>query len=175
MEDKGNALAGAQAAGRFRAASADLFKKAGAVIIGIDGDLVLAAFGSPLERIALEGLKSDSVYKDDPLYRGPHNPAARAAGFITDLLTGNQNTKAWRFGVDTGECAFTWSGLAGYSACGRPVVRARILSSLAARYKTQVLITGSVSEGLRDIPARKLNVLSSRGGREFFYELPVNR
>jgi hypothetical protein len=175
MEDKGNALAGAQAAGRFRAAAADSFKKAGAVIIGIDGDLVLAAFGSPLERIALEGLKSDSTYKDDPLYRGPHNPAARAAGFITDLLAGNQHAKTWRFGLDTGECAFTWSSLAGYSAYGRPVVRARVLSSLASRYKTQVLITGSVNEGLRDIPARTLNILSSRGGREFFYELPVKK
>jgi class 3 adenylate cyclase len=171
MEDKG----GAPAAARFRAAAADLFKKAGAVIVGADGDLVLAAFGSPLERIALEGLKSESAYKDDPLYRGPHNPAARAAGFIIDLLTGNQYTRAWRFGVDTGECAFTWSGLAGYGAFGRPVVRARVLSSLASRYKTQVLITASVSEGLRDIPARKLNILSSRSGKEFFYELPIKK
>ncbi|MDR1100636.1 MAG: hypothetical protein LBL28_09160 [Treponema sp.] len=173
LEDTGNSLAGAQMAGKFRAAATDIFRKAGAVIIGVDGDLMLAAFGSPLERITLESLKSENVYKDDPLYRGPHNPAARAAGFIIDLLTGNQQVKTWRFGLDTGECAFLWSNLAGYTAYGRPVVRARILSSLASRYKTQVLITGSVSERLRDIPTRKLNVLSSRGGKEFFYELPV--
>jgi class 3 adenylate cyclase len=175
LEDTGNSLAAAQAAGRFRAAAADIFRKAGAVIIGADGDLILAAFGSPLERITLERVKSENVYQDDPLYRGPHNPAARAAGFIMDLLTGNQEAKTWRFGLDTGECAFIWSSLAGYTAYGRPVVRARVLSSLASRYKTQVLITGSVSERLRDIPARKLNVLSSRGGKEFFYELPVKR
>jgi class 3 adenylate cyclase len=173
VEDKGDALVGARMAGKFRALAADMFKKTGAVIIGADGDMVLAAFGSPLERIALESLKSESAYKDDPLYRGPHSPAARAAGFILDLLTGNQDTKTWRFGIDTGECAFTWSNLGGYTAYGRPVVRARVLSNLAARYKTQVLITGSVSEGLRDIPARKLDVLTSHGGKEFFYELPV--
>ncbi|MDR1277177.1 MAG: hypothetical protein LBK02_00340, partial [Treponema sp.] len=131
LEDTGNSLGGAQMAGKFRAAAADIFRKAGAVIIGVDGDLVLAAFGSPLERITLESLKSENVYKDDPLYRGPHNPAARAAGFIIDLLTGNQQVKTWRFGLDTGECAFLWSNLAGYTAYGRPVVRARILSSLA--------------------------------------------
>jgi class 3 adenylate cyclase len=173
LEDKGSPLAGAQAAGIFRERAAEFFKKAGAVIIGIDGDLMLAAFGSPLERIALESIKTGPRYNDDPLDRSAHNPAVRAAGVITELLTGGREAASWHFGIDTGECAFSWSGLSGYTARGRPVVRARILSNLAPRYKVKVIVTESVSEGLRDIPARKLNVLSAQGGKEYFYELLV--
>jgi hypothetical protein len=172
LEDRGSSLAGAQAARKFRNTAADFFKRAGAVVIGIEGDLVLGAFGSPLERLSLERTKSESPYKDDPLIRSPHNPAARAAGFVVDLIAGNPELKSWRFGLDMGECAFAWSTLSGYAAYGRPVVRARVLSNLAARFKAKVLITGPVSERL-EIPARKLSALSSRGEKEFFYELPA--
>ncbi|MDR1239844.1 MAG: hypothetical protein LBK27_07005 [Treponema sp.] len=172
LEDKGGSLAGAQAARKFRSAAAELFKRAGAVITGIEGDMVLAAFGSPLERLSLEQTKSESPYKDDPLLRSPHNPAARAAGFVADLIAENPALKSWRFGLDTGDCAFTWSVLSGYAAYGRPVVRARVLSSLASRFKARVLITGQVNERL-EVPARKLSALNVRGEKEFFYELPV--
>jgi class 3 adenylate cyclase len=175
LEDRGDPRAAVQSAGVFRGKAAELFTRAGAVIIGMDGDLVLAAFGSPLERIVLEGLKAGPRYRDDPLDGNAPNPALRAAGFVTELVTGNQETASWRFGIDTGECAFFWSGLPGYSACGRPVVRARILSSLAPRYKVKVIITELVNEGLRNIPARKLNVLASRDRKEYFYELLYKR
>jgi hypothetical protein len=141
----------------------------------MDGDLVLAAFGSPLERIALESVKAGPRYKGDPLDRSAHNPAVRAAGVITNLVTGNREAAPCRFGVDIGDCAFSWSGLTGYTASGRPVVRARILSTLAPRYKVKTIISEPVSEGLRDIPARKLNSLASRNGKEFFYELLIKR
>jgi class 3 adenylate cyclase len=173
LVDQGNPLAGAEAIGVFREKAADYFKKAGAVIIGMDGDMVLAAFGSPLERIALEAAKAGPRYRDDPLDRNALNPAARAAGVIAELLAENRGAGAWRFGIDAGECAFSWSGLPGYTASGRPVVRARILSGLAPRYKVKVVVSESVSENLRDIPVRKLNVLAARGKREYFYELLV--
>jgi class 3 adenylate cyclase len=172
LQDKGSSLAGAQAARKFRNAAAEFFKRAGAVIIGVEGDMVLAAFGSPLERLSLEQTKSESPYKDDPLLRSPHNPAARAAGFVADLIAENPGLKSWRFGLDTGECAFAWSTLSGYAAYGRPAVRARVLSSLAIRFRARVLITGAVNERL-EVPARKLSSLSARGEKEFFYELPV--
>jgi class 3 adenylate cyclase len=175
LEDRGDPLAGVRAAGIFREKAAEFFKKAGAVIIGMDGDLVLAAFGSPLERIVLEASKAGPRYNDDPLDRSAHNPAVRAAGVIAELVTGSQEAMSWRFGIDIGECAFSWSGLAGYTASGRPVVRARILSNLAPRYKVRAIISESVSEGLRDIPARKLNALASRDGKEYFYELLLKR
>jgi hypothetical protein len=175
LEDQGDPLAGARAEGCFREKAAEFFKKAGAVIIGMDGDLVLAAFGSPLERIALEAVKAGPRYNDDPLDRSAYNPAVRAAGVITDLVTADREAASWRFGVDIGECAFSWSGLAGYTASGHPVVRARIFSTLAPRYKVKAIISESVSEGLRDIPTRKLNALVSRGGKEYFYELLIKR
>jgi hypothetical protein len=53
------------------------------------------------------------------------------------------------------------------------MVRARILSNLAPRYKVRVLITESVSEAVPNIPARKLNALAAGGGKEFFYELLI--
>jgi class 3 adenylate cyclase len=173
LEDKDDALAAARAAGIFREGAAEFFKKAGAVIIGAEGDLVLAAFGSPLERIALEASKTGSPRRDGPLDREGRTPAARAAGLITELVRTRKETASWRFGLDTGECAFSWSGLPGYTASGRPVVRARILSGLASRYKARALITEPVRAGLRDIPSRKLNVLASRGDKEYFYELLI--
>jgi hypothetical protein len=173
LEDKEAPLTSAQAVKIFRKKAAAAFKKAGAVITGMDGDLVLAAFGSPLERIVQEKSKTGPLYNDDPLDRTAHNPAVRAAGIITTLIRENREAASWYFGIDTGECAFFWSGLPGYTACGRPVIRARILSNLAPRYKVKVIITESVSGAIQDIPARKLNVLAAGGEKEFFYELLI--
>ncbi|MDR0624662.1 MAG: hypothetical protein LBG10_09590 [Treponema sp.] len=167
LEDRGDdVLAAVRAAGIFQEKAAEFFKKAGAVIIGVDGDLILAAFGSPLERIVPEGIKTGPCCNDDP--------AIRAVGAITGLLTaGSRETASWRFGVDMGECAFFWAGLPGYTARGRPVVRARILSTLAGRYKAKAVISESAGEDLRDIPARKLDLLAAQGGKEYFYELLI--
>jgi class 3 adenylate cyclase len=171
-EDRGNSLAGAQAAEAFREEVSRLFRKAGGVIIGCDGDLVLACFGSPLERIALGGLRKEST---DPYTRHSRTPTVRAAEFITELLAASAGTASWRFGVDTGECAFGYMPVSGYSAFGRPVVRSRILSSLTIRYNAQVIVSAAVSESLPDIPVRKLNILKENDGREgeAFYQLII--
>jgi class 3 adenylate cyclase len=171
LEDRADSLASAGRLKIFQKKAAEAFKNAGAVIIGMDGDLVLAAFGSPLERTVQEKSKTGTLYNDDPLDRTAHNPAVRAAGFIASLLRESREAASWYFGIDTGECAFFWSGLPGYTACGRPVVRARILSNLAPRYKVKVIVTESVSAAVQNIPARKLNVLNAGGKKEYFYEL----
>jgi class 3 adenylate cyclase len=183
QEDRGNPLAGAQAAEIFREEISRFFKKAGGIIIGCDGDLVLGCFGSPLERIALGGMKADPSSGADPYARNTQTPAARASAFIAEVLADpgagtnggaiRADTSSWCFGVDSGECAFGYMPVSGYSAFGRPVVRSRILSSLAPRYNVQVVVSAAVNESLPDIPVRKLNILKEQDGSEgeAFYQL----
>jgi hypothetical protein len=161
----GNPQGAAAAVEAFRAEVATLFKKAGGVIIGCDGDLVLASFGSPLERIG-------AGPGQDPYVRYSHTPARRAAEFVVDLA-GQEIAAPWRFGLDAGECAFGYLPVSGYSAYGRPVVRARILSGLASRYKVRALVSESVRTQLKDIPVRKLTVLKEQDGTggEAVYQL----
>ncbi|GHV94517.1 hypothetical protein AGMMS50293_08370 [Spirochaetia bacterium] len=173
-EDREDPLKAAKAAAEFRAAVTEPFKKAGAVILAYEHETVLACFGSPPERIYLDKTKNETRYGDDPKAHSNHHPAIKACGFITELLTARnpeQHKIDWHFGIDCGDCAFSWSEETGYTANGRPVVRARILSSLASRYHAQILITDSVREILNQ-PARKLNTLGQGGGNvENFYEL----
>jgi hypothetical protein len=160
-----NPLAGARAVEEFREEVAAIFKKAGGVIIGCDGDLVLACFGSPLERIGMGP-------GQDPYIRYSRTPALRAAEFVTEIA-GQEKAAQWKFGIDTGECIFGYLPVTGYCGYGRPVVRARILSSLALRYKIRALVSESVRSQIKDIPVRKLRVLKEQDGtgKETFYEL----
>ncbi|MDR1588107.1 MAG: hypothetical protein LBS57_11675 [Treponema sp.] len=173
-EDQEEPILAAGAAAEFRNTVSRTFKKAGAAILGYEGDTVLVCFGSPLERIYLGQIKTETQYGDDLRARSNHHPAVKAMGFITELLqpaSADFPVKSWRFGVDCGECAFSWSEETGYTASGRPLVRARILSSLASRYRAKVLIADSVRERLNQ-PVRKLHTLGEQdgGGKEYFYE-----
>ncbi|MDR2136555.1 MAG: hypothetical protein LBO76_08070, partial [Treponema sp.] len=167
QEDQGagGSQAGARAVEKFREEAAAVFKKAGGAVIGCDGDLVLACFGSPLERIGMGPGR-------DPYARYSRTPALRAAEFVTEIA-GQELAARWKFGIDTGECTFGYQSVAGYCGYGRPVVRARILSGLALRYKTCVLVSESVRAQIKDIPVRKLQVLKEQDGSggETFYEL----
>jgi class 3 adenylate cyclase len=176
-ENRSEPRVSAQAAEAFRKAVSKAFKNAGGTMVGCDGDLVLAAFGSPLERIALGRIKTEVPYEDDAQGRGNHSPAAKAVGFILELLRENPEAAAWRFGIDTGECAFAYSSLAGYGAFGPAAVRARLLSNLAPRYKARIMVTGGVSEKIEGIALRRLDALPDGQGkdREVFYELLVKR
>jgi hypothetical protein len=169
-EDKGDPLVSSRMIAEFRASVSDLFKKAGAVVIGCEGEQVLVCFGSPLERIYLKQTKTETVYGDDPGARGLYHPVVKAAGFVSELI---QNCPAsWHFGLDFGKCAFSWSDRTGYTANGRPLIRARVLCSLTSRYQARVLVTDTVREKLNQ-PVRKLHVLKEADGREGenFYEL----
>jgi hypothetical protein len=154
-EDRENCFTGARAVLEFQNKAADIFKKAGAIVTGCEDDLVLASFGSPLDKTTTIALS-----------------AAKAADCIAGILK-RPECSSWRFGLDAGECAFTWSALSGYSAFGRPMVRSRILSGLASRYKAKVVVTATVSEALPDILTRKLDMLKGKDGSggAAFYEL----
>jgi class 3 adenylate cyclase len=167
-EDREEPVQAAKNAACFRSKVLGLFKEAGAVIIACEGDTVLACFGSSLERIYLEQTRAETLYGDDPNAFSSHHPAIKAAGFITELI--QRGEQDWRYGIDCGVCAFSWSPETGYTANGRAVVRARILASLAPRCKARVLITDSVREKLNQ-PAKKLNSLGRGEDKENFYEL----
>ncbi|MDR2618894.1 MAG: hypothetical protein LBC62_08500 [Treponema sp.] len=153
----------------FREAVARRFKQAGGVIVGIDGDLVLAAFGSPPERIALTYLKKETPYDDG----GHHSPEAKAVGFIMELLKEAPETASWRFGIDAGNCAFGYSELSGYAVFGRPGVHARILSGIASRYHARILVTARVHRHITGFPTRRLDAIATISGKEKepFYEI----
>ena len=157
-EDREDPLEAAQALAQFRAKARQALFDAGAVIIGHEGAAILASFGSPLERF---------FPGNEP---GAALPENKTAGLINELLQDNQN---WRLGIDSGECVFSWSPETGYTANGRPVVRARFLLSMTARFNVRAIITDSVRENI-NLPVRRLGALN-RGGkdREKFYELPV--
>jgi class 3 adenylate cyclase len=168
-EDRGlhEAPEGAQAAAAFREEVSTLFKRAGGVILGCDGDMVLACFGSPLERIGMGPGR-------DPYIRYSRSPALRAAEFAAELA-GQKNQ--WQFGLDAGECSFAYQPVSGYNAYGRPVVRARILSSLGGRYQARVLISEAVRSQVNHIPVRRIAALKDQDGSrgEAFYELVLPR
>ena len=163
-------LGSAHAIMEFRTRVSQEFKKAGATIIGCEGTQVLACFGSPLERIYLGQTKTETRYGDDSGAHGSYHPVSKAAGFITELVRNSPDS--WHFGMDFGLCAFYWSAQTGYTASGRPVIRARVLSSLTSRYRARILITDTVREKINQ-PVRKLHVLNEAGNgtKERFYEL----
>jgi hypothetical protein len=78
----------------------------------------------------------------------------------------------WRFALDTGDCAFSYSEASGYTAYGRPVICARLFSSLASRYKARILVSSVMIEQNPGLETRKLGNLVESGGesRESFYE-----
>jgi class 3 adenylate cyclase len=179
LEDQEEPLVSAREALAFREAVSRIFTPSGAVIAGNDGDMVLAVFGSPPERAAA---------RENGKHAGPE---AKAAGFVAELLRNphskdlagdlsgadfseeERKTASWHFGIDAGECAFTWSPQSGYTVFGRPAVRARILSNLTSRYRTRILISSGVNEKVTHLVVRKLGTLKTREGdaRESFYEL----
>jgi class 3 adenylate cyclase len=166
-------LALAKAAEEFKTKAFGIFSRAGGALAGCEGDTIFIAFGSPLERSALETMRIS--YGDDGSTGGGRSPASKAAGFVFELLDGGPEAALWRFGIDTGECAFSYSPASGYRVFGRAAVRSRILANLTARYHAQVLVSRGVSEKIDNMPFRKLDALVDQGSKEkeVFYELLV--
>jgi hypothetical protein len=173
-EDKANPQESIKAAAKFRDDFIKTFKRAGAVILSFEGDIAFACFGSPLERI--KGLKQIG------------NCSMRAANLVEKLLkisdsqvNGTQLADC-RFGIESGNCIFSWSAAAGYTANGRAVIRAKLFASLAKRCQVRAVI-GETARQEAGIPARKLSSLNvnadgfTLGSNEdgIFYELPIGR
>ena len=169
-EDRSDPAGSILARQNFRDRAALFFKNAGGSVFGGDGDTVTGCFGSPLEQSGVpSGRSFPSRYPSGTA--GLDAPPARAGAFVMELL-GKPESASWRFGIDEGDCAFSWTPLSGYTAAGRPAVRARILAGLARRYDARVLVSNSVREKI-SMPVRKLHTLGEKdgGGRETFYEL----
>jgi len=151
----------------FQKDASETFRKAGATITGIEGSMVIVCFGSPLERIAI-------AEKENPL---PDETAVRTfaqqAVDLVSKISRRPEAASWEFGMDAGNCSFAWTAVSGYSALGVPVQRAKILSHLAGRYKTRVVISASINKALPGLPVRKLDDLKRKDGSvdEAFYRL----
>jgi class 3 adenylate cyclase len=171
-EDQDDPVKAAAASEKFRKDVSAILKKAGAVILDHERDMVVACFGSPPERVCLNAIREETPYKDDLSAGNGHHPAVKAGGFITELFRLHPDLP-WRFGVDFGECLFYWSDISGYTAFGSAAIRSRVLAGLASRYKAAVLITEPVRERL-SAPVRKLHSLGREGeNKTHFYELLV--
>jgi hypothetical protein len=156
----------------FQKNAADMFKKAGAVITGLENDMVTACFGSPLERVYLGGKRRVSPYEDNIYAKA--EPARRAVGFVSEIAKKSE-CGFWSFGLDMGNCTFAWTAIAGYFALGSAVRKARALSRLAGKYNARIVISSAVSEALPDLAVKKLDVIKGKDGSggEPFYALAV--
>ncbi|MDR2738265.1 MAG: hypothetical protein LBB68_00300 [Treponema sp.] len=165
IENRSSPSESAAAAAAFREEAFRLFSKAGAVMTGVEGDLAVFAFGSPLERQAMKKMKSANPHDD--------GNSTRAAVLVLDILKNASRTASWRFAIDEGECCFSWSPAAGYTAAGRAVASARLFSSLCSRYKTRLITSGRIAGKLGDVPVKKMGALVDHGSgeREEFYGL----
>ncbi|MDR2542271.1 MAG: hypothetical protein LBC80_02330 [Treponema sp.] len=136
-------------AGKARNAFLVLIKKvlfnAGAVIVSLEGDTILACFGSPLE------IQSNNSSYSWSSHAKSYNPVDKAYALVRGLLeisTGEDPSSTWYFSIDAGECTFYWSPETGYSVKGKPAVRARILITKASRLKVRALMTDTVRKKL---------------------------
>jgi hypothetical protein len=171
VENRGNLKEGAALLRDFRQAVFRYFTRFGGVLAGVEGDLVMIAFGSPLERVYLNNVKFEVPYEDEIKAHSNNSPAAKAVGAVMDFAA-NASEEDWYFGIDTGECVFGWTKPGGYTAFGSALVRSKILAGLAPRYKAQILVTAAVIEKLDGIISGKLDVLKEKNGKqEAFYKI----
>jgi hypothetical protein len=170
-ENRGGPQESAAAVAAFRETALRLFGSQGAVMTGIEGDLAVFALGSPLERQAMKKMKKSGAYNDSDAA----GREEQAVALVLDLIENAPQAGSWRFAVDSGECGFSWSAASGYTASGRAVITARLLSGLCSRHKTRLVLSGRVAEKLENLPLKKLGALVDQdsGEREKFYGLPL--
>nr|AGS53645.1 hypothetical protein [uncultured bacterium contig00086] len=153
----------------FHKMTADIIKKAGGTIIGLEEDIVTFCFGSPLERVFLSDNNKASPYEANIYARDA--PAIMAVNIVTEIA-GNPECEHFCFGLDAGNCSFAWSPLSGYFALGAPVQKAKLLSRIAGHYNTRIIISSEVNEAVPDLPVKKLTLRKKDGTEgEVFYSL----
>jgi class 3 adenylate cyclase len=160
---------------KFREEVKKVFLKTGAAITGVNGDTVLVAFGSPVERVALYTMKNEMPYDDDDKPRGTHNPVKKAVGFLTELIDSNQQAGRWHYGVDYGECVFTWTALAGYAVFGPPSYGARLLAAQGCRHKVRVFVSKNCADKIDGALMRRHAVTADGTVAAEFYELLIGK
>jgi hypothetical protein len=171
-ENRENPNEGAALIRNFRQTAFRHFSRLGGVLAGAEGDMIMIAFGSPLERVYLNSVKSEVPYEDELHARSNNTPAAKATGAVMDFVAHTPEAASWHFGIDTGECAFSYSEPGGYTAFGSPLIRSKILAGLGPRYKAQILATSAIIEKIDGVISRKLDVLKEKNGeQQTFYKL----
>jgi hypothetical protein len=163
-ETREDPVTAARTTAEFHGAVSKIFKKTGAAVLSCEGDTILACFGSPPELLCLEQSRNGTPRG------GEYRPALAAGNWIAELFRNGE--PPWYIGIDCGECAFSWSEEAGYTASGRPMVRSRLLASIAARRRIRVLVTDTVRRQLPG-PARKIGAMTpaASGESEAIHEL----
>jgi class 3 adenylate cyclase len=159
----------------FQEKASNLVKKAGGTIIGTEGDIVTACFGSPLERVGNKKETGSGSKKKAATEIKAHTPTAlalQAVDFVSHIAR-NPEYASWHFGLHLGNCTFAWTALSGYFALGIPVQRARLLSALTGRYQSRIIISDSFTEALPDMVGKRLGILKENDGTkgEAFYRL----
>ncbi len=147
----------------FHRAVASEVKRHSGLILGAEDFIVLAGFGTPLDRHSVRPGIDLSAHVNDALLA------------ISDLSKADPGFPgAWSFGLDAGECSFYFSSIGGLSAGGRPAVFARILSGLASRHEHRIFATQDVLKAAGDKwETKKLDSLVDKasGQEKAFYAL----
>ncbi|MDR1902090.1 MAG: hypothetical protein LBQ88_07420 [Treponema sp.] len=164
LEGRGRPVDASREAVRFQTAVARDFKSAGAVIVGCEYGLVMAAFGSPLQAVnSAAGPEMEKMTE-------------KAVSAIKKMAKLPQ-AASWCFSLDLGECAFTLSSLSGYTAAGQTVLRCRVLAGLAVRLKVKVLLSKTMRDRLGDAPVRRIELTGQKQGKPglVVYELLLQK
>jgi len=156
-EDREKTQNAGQARSTFLSSVKKVLFNTGAVIVGFEGDTILACFGSPLE--PHPSLAPCKMAEDGITVVKSYNPVDKAFALVKGLLELENNT--WRFGLDAGECTFYWSPETGYSVKGRPAVTARLLVSKTSRFRTRALITETIRKKM-EIEGTRLGTLYNK-------------
>lgn len=171
-EDSGSQAAALRA---FHDAAAAELTKRGGVILGVDEFILIAGFGTPLHTAADNSANGSTKDPSDEAGRDLSQAAQQACDAALDItVSAPELSGEWRFGLDLGVCNFFYSRVDGYSAVGRAINYARLLSGLSSKYNTRILVTqGIVSEAGDRFKTRRLDSLVEKasGNEHAFYEL----
>jgi hypothetical protein len=144
VESRQEAEAALKLLKQFHEEAKALFFKAGAVLAGIERDLLVFSFGSPLERLAQN--------------KTALQPVRKAASVLAGVDFSKLKTAPWYIGMDAGVCIFCSMDGVCCHASGQAAARARLLSSLAERSKVRVLVSKTAAAHL---DVSKISPLSS--------------
>lgn len=148
-------LAAAAAARRFREDAAAVLRDAGAALLRTEGDLVFAAFGSPLD--AGEGAEAGEAAL----------AACRAAFDFLERADSGAPEADYRIGMDLGDCVFEHTPLGGYWAHGQAPINARLFSTLGSRYGSRIVAGKALMDALEGkLQGVYLDALVEKGSRE---------
>ncbi|OHD20462.1 MAG: hypothetical protein A2Y38_06710 [Spirochaetes bacterium GWB1_59_5] len=143
-------------------AAAEITRRGG-VILGVDEFILTAGFGTPLD-LSSNGAAAEPGYA-----------ARQAFAAVLDIVGSSpEQSVDWRFGLDLGDCDFFYTTVGGYSAVGRAVNYARLLSGLSSKYNSHILVTQGIAGEAGDaFKTRRLDSLVEKasGNEHAFYQL----